>query len=599
METKLAYSQLQISPKNVRTVTADKENDKRLLASIEAHGVLQNLVVIPVEGNDEAYEVIAGGRRFAALGALVAAGKIANDSAIPCLIAHADDAEELSLAENMKADMHPADVFVAFKKMADLGRSVRDISVRFGRTQKEVKQLLRLADVSPIIVDAFRRDEIDLNIVMAFTVSDDIERQESVYNDLKDRYINSHSVKSRLVNTDLDTDSELVKFITLKEYVKAGGAVSTDLFADTKYIVDIELAERLANEKMAVIVEQIKADGWKWVVTSFDSWLTLNARHSLGELVNVPDELTAKLKSATAELDAINDTDVSDYTDELLEKYWADMEVLEDKVSSIEDEIEEYRSFTPEFKRNGGAKVCLRNGKAEITYGYTKPEDLPKIESDINNGAGEASTANDSVAESNALRIDLANYELQAMRSVIMTDPNVCFDLATFTMAQSSFAFGYQQKSVHVSLTVQDMNATKDIADTKAAEAIAKAKEQLNLSFLDFDNDLDKFTHFQLLSRAEKKAIHAYCIAASLTSSNNALVQAVAEKLNFDLADHWQPTKENYFNRLKKDDILRIASELKDEDFAKQHSGSKKSELAGLVADMDEVKGWIPTSLSA
>lgn len=599
METKLAYSQLQISPKNVRTVSPDKEQDKRLLASIEAHGVLQNLVVIPVEGNDEAYEVIAGGRRFAALGALVAAGKIANDSAIPCLIAHADDAEELSLAENMKADMHPADVFVAFKKMADLGRSVRDISVRFGRTQKEVKQLLRLADVSPVIVEAFRRDEIDLNIVMAFTVSDDIERQESVFNDLKGRYINSHSVKSRLVNSDLDTDSDLVKFVTLKEYVKAGGAVCTDLFADTKYIVDIDLLERLANEKMVLIVEEIKAEGWKWVETTFDCWLNLNARHSRGELVNVPDELNEKLKAANAELESINDVDVSDYTDELMEKYWADMEVLEDKVSDLEDEIENYRVFTPAFKQNGGVKICLRDGKAEITYGYTKPEDMPKIESDNTEPSSDAPKANDSVSESNALRVDLANYELQAMRSVIMTDPNACFDLATFTMAQSTFAFGYQQKSVHVSLTLQDMNATKDIADTKAAEAIANAKEQLNLGFLEYDTDLEKFTHFQLLSRQEKKAIHAFCIAASLTSSNNALVQSVAEKLNFDLSDHWQPTKENYFNRLKKDDILRIAKELKDDDFAKQHSDAKKGDLATLVADMDEVKGWIPSSLSA
>lgn len=67
MTINVSLSQLTASPLNVRTNDDDKTDVKQLAASIEAHGLLQPLVVVE---NDDAYEVVAGARRFAALKSL-------------------------------------------------------------------------------------------------------------------------------------------------------------------------------------------------------------------------------------------------------------------------------------------------------------------------------------------------------------------------------------------------------------------------------------------------------------------------------------------------------------------------------------------------
>ena len=57
------------SPRNVRKTPPSETAEAELRASIAAHGLQQNLVVAPANG-DGVHEVIAGGRRLAALKAL-------------------------------------------------------------------------------------------------------------------------------------------------------------------------------------------------------------------------------------------------------------------------------------------------------------------------------------------------------------------------------------------------------------------------------------------------------------------------------------------------------------------------------------------------
>jgi len=69
MSSYIPLNQLVISDRNVRVVSASKEADKELIASIASQGVLQNLVVIPsAKGQRAKKEVVAGGRRLASKG---------------------------------------------------------------------------------------------------------------------------------------------------------------------------------------------------------------------------------------------------------------------------------------------------------------------------------------------------------------------------------------------------------------------------------------------------------------------------------------------------------------------------------------------------
>ena len=82
----IPLSKLKRAKINARKTQANADI-KGLAASIEAHGLLQNLTVRPVAGSDKSnsglYEVVAGGRRLAALKLLAKRKKIGKNFAVP------------------------------------------------------------------------------------------------------------------------------------------------------------------------------------------------------------------------------------------------------------------------------------------------------------------------------------------------------------------------------------------------------------------------------------------------------------------------------------------------------------------------------------
>ncbi len=76
----IPLSNLRRSAGNIRKTDATRDLEE-LAASIVAHGLLQNLTVRPVSGNGKkratAFEVVAGGRRLAALKLLAKRKRIA------------------------------------------------------------------------------------------------------------------------------------------------------------------------------------------------------------------------------------------------------------------------------------------------------------------------------------------------------------------------------------------------------------------------------------------------------------------------------------------------------------------------------------------
>ena len=120
----IALTDLVPSPANVRK-TGAMNGIEELAASIEAHGLLQNLQVR--EAASGKFEVVAGGRRLAALKLLAKRKALAKDAPIGCnVLASDEDASEISLAENeMRQAMHPADQFEAFKALIDAGHGHR------------------------------------------------------------------------------------------------------------------------------------------------------------------------------------------------------------------------------------------------------------------------------------------------------------------------------------------------------------------------------------------------------------------------------------------------------------------------------------------
>jgi ParB family chromosome partitioning protein len=112
-----------------------------LSASIREHGVLQPILVRPLENGE--FQLIAGERRWRA-------SKAAGLATIPALVEEIDDdtALEISIIENLqREDLSPLDEAAMYERMVrDHGYSVRRLAQKLGKDKGYLENRLRLAD---------------------------------------------------------------------------------------------------------------------------------------------------------------------------------------------------------------------------------------------------------------------------------------------------------------------------------------------------------------------------------------------------------------------------------------------------------------------
>jgi len=119
----------------------DEVSLEELAASIREHGVLQPILVRPLDGGD--YQLIAGERRWRA-------SRAAGLDTIPALVEEIDDdtALEISIIENLqREDLSPLDEAAMYDRMVrDHGYSVRRLAQKLGKDKGYLENRLRLAD---------------------------------------------------------------------------------------------------------------------------------------------------------------------------------------------------------------------------------------------------------------------------------------------------------------------------------------------------------------------------------------------------------------------------------------------------------------------
>jgi ParB family chromosome partitioning protein len=123
----------------------DPDELATLTASIEAHGVIQPVVVTEVL---DGYELVAGQRRLRA-------AEAAGLERIPAVIRQVTDPDklELALVENLqRADLDPIETATAYRHlMEQFGFSQDTIAQRVGRARSTVANTLRLLETAPAV----------------------------------------------------------------------------------------------------------------------------------------------------------------------------------------------------------------------------------------------------------------------------------------------------------------------------------------------------------------------------------------------------------------------------------------------------------------
>ncbi|MBB3875546.1 ParB family chromosome partitioning protein [Sphingomonas aquatilis] len=491
----IPFNQLVLSQANVRRVKAGVSIDA-LAADIARRGPLQSLTVRAqrdAEGAETGlFEVPAGGRRFRALEKLVKQRRMAKTEPVPCIVRDDDQisAEEDSLAENVHREaLHPLDQFRAMQQLVTQGTDIETVAATFMTTPAVVKQRLRLASVSPKLHEIYAEDGMTLEQLMAFSVSEDHERQEQVWELLQSSYNQQpYMIRSKLTEQSVRATDKRVRFVGLDAYVAAGGYVLRDLFEEDQggWLQDVTLLDRMVDEKLKAEGARIGEEGWKWVVVAVDFPYDYDdgMRVIDGDQPEMTDADEARLTSLREEAEALEEewSGAGDVPDE-----------VDARVTAIDEEISAIVSrplvYQPTEMARAGVFVSIDvDGSHYVERGYVRPEDEPVEEStgsddegtdaftdptqrdDGGNsgaavvsvgGAVSTETGDDEDDQDDMLRpladrlvTELTTYRTLALRNAVARSPQVAFAAVLHALTLETF-YSYSSAESCVGISVR------------------------------------------------------------------------------------------------------------------------------------------------
>jgi ParB family chromosome partitioning protein len=616
-EIEIPLNKLKKSPRNARRTPHSAEALEALAASIAAKRLLQKPVVEPERDDDGAMTgfwlvTIGEGRRLA-LRLLAQRKLIGKGHLVPCLVETQCDPQEISLDENVtRSAMHPADQFEAFQDLhARKGWSAEEIAARFGVNPSVVRQRLRLACVSPKLIALYRQEDLVLDQLMAFAVTQDHARQEEVWGKLS--YNRSAAfIRQALTSAKVAASDRRAVFVGVEAYEAAGGDVTRDLFTEVRggWLDDVALLDRLAREKLDGLAVEIAADeGWKWG----EAHLDYPSGHGLARVypqkVERAEDVQAQMEALAGEYDG------------LIEKF-SDAEDLppdvETRLGEIEAQLQAFGdgyAYAADDLARGGVFVMLgHDGAPRIERGFIRPEDAapaaPREDDAPEVPNGEDGPTQETAEEDGAASLpdrlvrELAAYRTASLRDALAQDPDVALRCLLHVMVLDAFhgstsASCLDVRTVSRRLEIEAPQIEDGAAALRNAERHGAWARQVPSEASEawaFVCDLDSDSAMALL---------AHCAALTLDavqgwSRRSAALEhadALARRLALDMRADWRPDESRYLGRVTKALVLGAVAEAAGEEAAGRLASLKKPEMVAaaepLVLDAD----WLPAEL--
>ena len=594
------------------------------------------------------FEVPAGGRRYRALELLAKQKRLAKTAPVPCVVGDANSdilVDEVSLVENMeRAPLHPLDQFRAFLGLRDKGMTEEAIAAAFFVGVNVVKQRLRLASVSPTLLDIYAEDGMTLEQLMAFTVSSDHARQEQVWEAVKDSWQKEpYQIRRMLTETSVRASDKRAVFIGVEAYEAASGVVLRDLFQsdDGGWLQDPALLDRLVAEKLKTTADEIASEGWKWVEAALS--FPYGHQHGLRALVGVTVDLTEE-ESATRE--ALRD----EY--DRLEAEYAEADELPDEIDARLGEIEQALDaieqrptiYDPADIALAGVFISLdADGSLSVDRGYVRPEDERPVETDgsdaheVDGEAGQQATpavqravitiggqpADPEDDEEDGIKplperlvIELTAHRTLALRNAVAEHPDVALTMLLHKLVSDTFrrtapAGCLEARVNHIFFSAQ----SEELKDSPPAREVAERQERWGNHVPDDDQALwdwlsllDPGTRLDLLAHCVSYGVNALFERPNPYSGSGVsqhgldvrLSQAdrLARATGLDMvAAGWRPTVGNYLGRVTKPRILEAVREGAGERAAQLIDHLKKGDMAKEAERLLADTGWLPEPL--
>jgi ParB family transcriptional regulator, chromosome partitioning protein len=633
----IPFDKLVLSQSNVRKIKAGVSIEE-LAADIARRTLLQSLTVRPVVDEDGVdtgmFEVPAGGRRYRALEILVQRKQLARTAPVPCVVRTEGLAEEDSLAENVqRAPLHPLDQFRAFLAMREKGMGEEEIAAAFFVSTHVVRQRLRMAAVSPALLEVYAEDGMTLDQLMAFTLNPDHARQDQVWEAIQQSWSKEpFHIRRLLTEHTVRADDKRALFIGAGAYEAAGGVILRDLFQTDHggFLQDTSLLDRLVAAKLERATDELRSEGWKWieVAVDFPYGHTFSLRRLMGEAVP-PDEAeeaaydALKAEYAQIETEQEGVDELPDDVDARLGEIEAAMEAFQNRPIIYDDED----------RARAGVFVSLDgSGSLRIERGYVRPEDERRVEAsgadgtahdaDESHTTAESSNSNltiddgdpsDADEEDETIRplpdrliTELTAHRTLALRDALAQDPEIAFLAALHLFCLKTF-YPYALESC---LEIEAKSAyfasqAPGLADTSSAQSIA-ARHDAWVQRLPSES-ADLWGALVDLSSDDRFALFAHCVSQTLNAVHEvynrrpkaiAHADLLASCLQLDMAAvGWRPTVETYLGRVTKARILQAVLEAKGPAAAQMIDHLKKTEMANEAETLLAETAWLPEPL--
>ncbi|BAF89841.1 ParB-like partition protein [Azorhizobium caulinodans ORS 571] len=630
----IPLNKLLLSQSNVRRVKAGVSIEE-LAEDIARRGLLQGLSVRPVVDGAGVetgmFEIPAGGRRYRALELLVKQKRLARTAPVPCVIREGGIAEEDSLAENVqRAPLHPLDQFRAFLALREKGQSEEEIAAAFFVSVNVVKQRLKLASVSPVLLEVYAEDGLTLDQLMAFTVSGDPARQEQVFERLKTSYDkHPYAIRRMLTEGAVRACDKRAQFIGLQAYVEAGGIILRDLFQgdDGGWLQDVALVDRLVAEKLKAEADAVAMEGWKWVemAPDFAYGHTYGLRQLRGETITLTAEEEVSHDALQAEYHRLS-TEYAE-ADELPEEVDARLGEIETAIDAFEARP---ITFDPVEMARAGAFVSIaHDGAVRIERGYVRPEDELPVEPEVaveDAGphhivaaamrTGKAVMADAPTPESeedeglsalsDRLMTELTSHRTLGLRQALGERPDVAFLAALHALTLKSFYHYDSDSCLELDLKSVAFSAQAPGLNDSASAAAIHARHGGWAKVLPKDS-ADLWEALQDWESESRSRLFAHVLSLSVNAVHEAWnrrpralhhADQLARAVDLDMAAAgWRPTVDNFLGRVIKARILQAVSEAKGARAAERIAHLKKGDMAREAETLLADTGWLPEPL--
>lgn len=579
------------APTDINAREADGYKDiNDLVASIRAKGLLQPLVV-RASGNQ--FQVVAGRRRFLAIGQLIKDGGWPKGQPVPVMVRNETDEEalETSLIENIaRKPMHPVQEYEVFARLNAAGADVDDIAGRYGITTAIVRQRLALGTLSAPILKAWRKGTINADTAQAFAAIRDKRKQAAAWKELNnDGHVTASRVRAFVVKDRPRLNDERLAFVGLDAYKAAGGTLVESLFENDGHLEDGELLNRLVDERIDSKCAELVADGWSFAIRSSEikgnaiwSWEKLKPKMSYTR------EESDRVKELDAKLKELDQEDGYDYDKS---------QPLENERDAIQHAVTA-RGFSKAQKVQSGCVVEFDGDAPAIKYGMVKPapdkRGKPGTSSASATDSGSDEPAVEEPGISQALLVDITALQTTAVAAVLAQTPELAIRVAAAALEPSRMS---DSTASPVKLTCEGMTRYQQ-PYAQASDEDKEDNDEDPLIRNTFAAALSEITQKQAAARLAVNLGRALDLRQQkFNGPDEHAIAALVAALPGDIylkAMREQFNPVDYFGRCSAKVIIAAMGDMHTDGVDPK---AKKPALAELAAADAKAKGWLPVEL--